>query len=346
MRVLSKLGAWILTASYITSLAGPAALSQALPNFTTGPGGETNLLTNSSPAVASVPGENKIYVAYQDHNTNNLFISTSTVGGGASAWSNPTNTGFPVNRGDGTQNAASVAAVGNGSQAYIVFQQAGQFSYTIASNNGTSYTPVKRVIISLPTGVGLLSNFRPGLAYFNGYLYMSVTATFNGTPFAYVVRSSDNGATFSNAFGIGYTPNSGSSLAVYAPPGRSPELWWCFTTGASNNFVLAVSSDGNSFGTGNPDTAAQFGGDPALIPFFAPGSSSPALYIFGRSNFSANNEWATGTYNGTNFTTAFKYAQTLTQSPGVAIVPSNGYLITVYKSNFGSNIWNSSAPHQ
>ncbi len=315
---------------------GAIASAQNLPNFTTGPGGETALLTDSSPAAATVANENKVYVAYLDHSSQHLAIATTTAGGASTAWSAPTITTLP--------SGTAINAIGESTFAWVVFNAGGRFFYTMVFSNGTAYQqemPVNLPISPLET---LDPNSRPGLAFFNGILYMSVNVNTNSGPQIRVFRSFNDSPS---NFAAEVTPStlnttSGSSLAVFAPAGRGFQLYVCFRN-SSGNPVLAGSPDGTNFNS--PGIAPlQFNGDPDLVSFFTPGNQFQALYIFGRSIVSHNYEVATGTYDGFNFAPSNTYAQTLTQSPTLAIVPSSGYLLTVYKSNFSSNIWNSSAP--
>lgn len=168
----------------------------------------------------------------------------------------------------------------------------------------------------------------PSLAELGGNLYLAITTTTNLSTESYP------GTVYLNAFGSdvwiqpgggAYPANSGPSLAVY-----NGDLWVAWTTGQNNNPVTASSGDGVNFSLYD-NTAMEVGGTPELISY------NGGLYIGGRSNYSEDNLWMTGSYGNNEWSSATEYGQTLTQSPGFTVF--NGTLYEYEKSNSDTAFW-------
>lgn len=311
-----------------TLLVGATVASaQANPNFTAG--GETSLVTGNSLVMVPLPDVGKTLMVYRDYNTGNLFLSQS---GDGINWGSPVNTGIALVNG-------AIAAADISGTAYILANTTAYGWGVIETTNGTSWGSLFNPSIHVLAGSSLNGTYKPSLVSDGVYLYLSVTT--NGPTYSaqvQVLKSTDGGRTFNNpVLPDTYSSTSGSSLAIY-----NGKLFEAHNVGPNNNPVVAQSSNSGSSFSYTLVSNLQLGSDPELIPFTPAGQTTQALYIFGRGN-SSNNLWAAGSYSGTTFTT-WEHPSTLTFTPAVAIAP-NGNLAIAFKSNYGSNIWAYTAPH-
>lgn len=320
-KYVSNKALWVV-AVLAFSLFGPVIWAQNNPTFIGG--GKLSNTTDGSPAMATANGIT--CMVYQNAGTGNLAAVQSTDG---VHWGSSVDTGFAMAN-------SVVAATNYGPGFYILFATSTGFQETTSTNCTTFNTPAIASILA-PNGYSF--GYQPGLAVWNGRLYLSVNVPIPNGYAAGLLYSTDGGVTFSNYQIPAYTNiNAGSSLITYTPSGSStPYLYQAFTEGLNNNPEIAQTSDGTDW-TAAADTSMEIGGDPNLAVFTASGSD-PAIYVFGRSNYSENNLWVTGTYDGVNFTPEYEYGMSLHDSPSDVIAPT-GYLVSSFHSNFSSNnLW-------
>ncbi len=314
--------AFCLLAVFITIFTTAPVFAQANPSYSAG--GQANNLLTTSPSLATFNGTT--YIAYGYNGI--LYIAASPDGVN---WNSGVNTGFAT--------AVSDPAIAvHGTQLYVIFPTSTGFQETV-SNDGVNWSSPVGIVINSSTGYNY-SFGHPGLVDWNGTLYLSFIATTPSNPSPTIqVASADGSGTFFSNISVPaaqYNTNSGSSLVVF-----NNRLWVSFTEGPSNLPVLASTSDAANW-TSSVDTGFEVGGDPSLVVFSA-GGGPPALYIFGRSNFSENNLWVAGTYDGVNFSPAFQYGQSLHLSVASAI-GANQQLVTAFHSNFSStHLWSYTA---
>jgi hypothetical protein len=330
-----KVSCWlvaVLTFSFFGSTSG----AQNNPTFTGG--GKLSQTSSGSPSMATNTSTGVTCMVYQDHSTGDLAAVSST---NSASWGNAVNTGYSM------YNSYVVIAYFS-SEFVVLFETSTGFQET-TSTNCTSFTAETQTFIDSPYGYN--GNYQPGLAVWtpsggSTALYLSVIVGLPGGGNEPAVLSSTDGINYYN-FEVPYggDVNSGTSLLAYTPPGASGQnLYLAFTQGANNLPVIAQTSNGSTW-TSSQDTSFEIGGDPNLVAFTASGNTSQAIYIFGRSNYSANNLWVAGTYDGVNFTSAYEYGMSLHDSPS-DVVGSNGDLISSFHSNFSSNnLWSYYAPY-
>ena len=302
--------------------------TQTIPNFTSG--GKTPLLTGSSPSLAYLNGY--MYVAYEDTSSNAILnIARSTDGVN---WINVANTNVTT--------VGPVTMCACNGRLLIVYGSStygSQFS-EISSSDGINYSsPQILAINGLQPSTILNSLVPPALQYFNGKIYLGFVAATQITGAATAtVASSTDGINFANVVSLSNPSNSGLSAAVFGG-----KLYFAYTTNSLNRPVLAATADGTTF-TYGIDSTFEVGGTPALA-VFTPSGGPSALYIFGRSNFSENNLWVAGTFDGSAFSAAYQYGPSLNFNPAIAIL-GNGYLVSAFHANLsGKNIWTYVAPN-
>lgn len=322
----------LLVTALALSLSPTTIWAQNNPTFVGG--GKLPNTTNGSPAMATISG--KTCMAYQDASTGNLAVVQSTDG---VTWGGTVNTGFSMYN-------SIVAATNYNNSFYVLITGSLGFEET-TSSDCTTFTTPQTILVMAPSGYNF--SYQPGLAVWtppggSATLYLSLNVPYS-TGYAAGLLSSTNGSLFNNFQIPAYTTiNSGSALITYTPSGASsPNLYQAFTQGPYNNPEIAQTSNGTTW-TAAADTSFEVGGDPNMVVFTASGSSS-AIYLFGRSNYSANNLWVTATYDGATFTPAYKYGMSLHFSPSSIISPTNN-LVSSFHSNFSSNnLWSYYAPY-
>ncbi len=315
--------AFCLLAVFITVFTTAPVFAQANPSYSAG--GQANNLLTTSPSLATFNGTT--YIAYGFNGV--LYVAASPDG---VSWNSGVNTGFATAVSD-----PAIAAFNN--QLYVIFPTTTGFQET-SSPDGVNWSSPVGVIINSSTGYNY-SFGHPGLAVFNNNLYLSFIASTptNPSPTIQVASAPPTTPSFFSGVSVPaaqYNTNSGSSMTIF-----NGRLWVSFTEGPSNLPVLASSGDGVNW-TSTVDTGFELGGDPSLV-VFAAGGGAPALYIFGRSNFSENNLWVTGTYDGVNFSPAFQYGQSLHLSVA-STIGASGQLVNAFHSNFSStHLWSYTA---
>lgn len=281
-----------------------------IPGYTAG--GKLANTTDYSPALIQFNHELvMVYPNRADHNY--LYAARSN---GQLGFENP---GARISTVPVTS-AASIALF-NGSL-FTVFNSNGVI-YVASSMDGVTWTGASGALNYNPPNIPASS--KPGLA---AYGYNLVLAFVTGTNVATAYSPTGYGYT-TNAATLPNTATSAPALATY-----NNQLYAVYTVNSSHNPYLCGgfnSMNGAFQGTCNADTAFQIGNDPALFVY------NNALYIGGKSNYSEDEFWTTGTYDGLNFTPAYKYGQTLTQSPAVSVLGTELYECA--KSKNGSNIW-------
>lgn len=214
-----------------------------------------------------------------------------------------------------------------------------QFSQ-ISSGDGINYSGPQTIVINgMPSNAILDALEDVGVQEFNGKLYLGFVASTQITDYqTATVASSTDGVSFSNVVSLSNETNSGISAAVFGG-----KLYFAYTTNSLNRPVLAATADGATY-TYGIDNTFELGGTPAIVAFTPSGGAS-ALYIYGRSNYSANNLWVAGTFDGSTFSAAYSYGSSLNLSPTVATL-GNGSLVTAFHSNYNStHIWTYVAPN-
>ncbi len=322
-----------ITALY---LSATALWGQNNPTFTGG--GKLSQTSSGSPSMATNPSTGVTCMVYQDHSSGDLAAVSST---NSTSWGNPVNTGYSM------YNSYVAAAYFSG-KFYILFETSTGYQET-SSTDCINFSSETQTFVDSPYGYD--GNYQPGLAAWappggTQALYLSVNVGLPGGGIEPAVLNSTDGVNYYNfVVPYGGDINSGTSLLAYTPPGASAQnLYLAFTQGASNEPIIAQTTDG-SYWTSSQDTEFEVGGDPNLVAFQASGNTSKAIYLFGRSNYSENNLWVAGTYDGVTFTSAYEYGQSLHDSPS-QVLGSNGDLISSFHSNFSSNnLWSYYAPY-
>ncbi len=288
------------------------SLSQAtppIPGYTQG--GKLSNTTDYSPALIQL--NNQLLMVYPNRADHNYLYASFSNGG--LGFQNP---------------GVRISTVPVTSAASVAYFQGSLF--TVFNSNGTIYVAKSFDGITwFGTGAALDYNppnisasSKPGLMAYGNNLILAyvaggaVATAYSGSGFGYVTNP-------------GLLPNTATSAPALAT--YNNQLYAVYTINSSHNPYLCGGFNGNGafVGTCNADTAFQIGNDPALFVY------NGALYIGGKSNYSEDEFWTTGTYDGLNFTRAYEYGQTLTQSPAISMLGNELYECA--KSKNGSNIW-------
>lgn len=307
MKLLTNVALSLALLSTTGALAQPAN-----PTFTTG--GESSLVTNYSPALVYLSSNETLYMIYVSSQNNYLYSSPNTNGN----YNGFANAGYLITTNAPTTGPA--ATVFNG-KIYVAYTKSGVVYITSSANGSTWSTPAAASISGSP---GIDSSYKPGLTQYGTSLYLSFIGS-SGTT-AYVASSAD-GIDFSNVQSVlSYYPiSSAASVAVY-----NNTLYVSFTTMANHYPLLANYTTATGWNY-TIDYGLEIGNDPSLVVY------NSALFIGGKSNYSEDNLWMTGTYNGSTFSTATGYGQMLLQSPALALFGNN--IWECAKSAHGTNIW-------
>lgn len=297
------------------SVVASANAQVTMPSFPSGCSDSSAPSTNQSPAATVWNGT--MYLAYMNTANNTIYVSPSANG---TSFSNPGNFVASVS------SAYGPAITSFNNQLWVAWVQGGQVYYSV-SNDGFTWTPAAEWNAP-PVEQGGLAAYAPALVVFNNALYVVATANaYFSTPQNVILSQFGGGVWIPTDLNFTYAVQSGPSAVVY-----NGQLWVAYTTG--NQYVVLANASTFANGAGFSlylDTAFTAGGTPQLVTW------NSALYFGARSKFSADNLWMTGSLGDNNWSTPQQYGQTLTQSPGFAVLGTT--LFEYEKSNFASNIW-------
>jgi hypothetical protein len=317
------------------------------------------LLSNRSitpPALANIGGTT--YMVYENTLHGHLFVTSSSNNG--STWARPVDTGYVVTNfsSSGTNYPGYVTATNFNGQLYIVYSGLNSANqpalFSTSSSNGTSFSPPQNLSIQYSYNIEAYV-YPISLTAFNGRLYIPLGAPDGSI----VVVSSTDGQTFGNpiavapvgANGENTVGTAGTSITTYTPQNGQPELLIAYLkevdvtinghTYLVYQLVIASSQNGSNW-TVTDVPSAVYETTPVFATFQSPGNSSPALYVLGRyDNYPLSldmNMYATGTYDGINFSTP---SDTGCGTAVSAITSSDGStLITAGLLNGGSGDYN------
>ncbi len=273
------------------------------------------MTSNSSPAA--VVFNNQIYVYYCDKNSNQMFAaSTPAVD---TTFSVLGSTGI----GCGTANTAMNAAF---------FPATGQIY--IASNNlpnGWVHSGDGLNFVSSPINVNDTVYVEgKGVAVFQNLLWIAYVGS-NGPS----VASSPDGTNFTYRGQISsLIPNNPSSWQ----PGFSltanddgSELFVTFTTDTAGFMNVQHSTDGVNWSTQPTYTDQTFGHDPSIVQY------QSVIWVLGQCVCNDHNIWGRGALDGVNFTAPVQYGATMNNS--LSAKEFQGHLYTIFRSNFGNDLW-------